>query len=132
MTITLPTPTIEISGYDRRGRKVIYLISTETSEDGSTSSEAVELSIYHSKDRKQFTATAYRVTIEKDAGSPFTCTKYDNIITSGVRLHSEPVARFSAKAIDAFTTKVIGGFAYTMPTEPKLQALFADRTAEEA
>lgn len=127
-SITLPTPTITTprAAYaDRvgRSRKIGYEISRETQEDGSYKAEAVHVHVSHDKDRKRYTATAYRVRVASDAGSPFKSESYSPM--DGLRLTTkEGVARFSKKGIEAFTEKVVTDMPLYLAVSDRLQSMF--------
>lgn len=70
---------------------------TGTDDDGDT--RKVEYSAYHDKDRKRFTLTLRRVSVENSDG-PFSIVKYSPM-DDMLRVGSVPVARYSEKALRA-------------------------------
>lgn len=125
-TLTLPPPVFEPARPKSRSRTVNYFIEgTETPStefaDG-TSRKAVQITVGHSKDRKQFYASAGQVTITHDPRYFGTVTSF--WLFNGVTLATLPVARFSAKALDEFTAKVVKFFDAQVAVTPKLQEMF--------
>jgi hypothetical protein len=101
--VTIRTP--DSTDHGDRSRVYRWAIGESTTNgepDGGTT--FVELSIYHDGDRKRFTASVGRVDVH-DRGDGITSTRFG--LLAGAGLPSEPVARFSAKRIDAFTTATL-------------------------
>lgn len=103
MTVTLPVPTVTTprSAYaDERGRsrQILYTLSS----DGDRSKVVLVHASYR-KSRRELTATAYHGTVER--GPTFTSTTYNPM--AGRTVAREPLARFSAAKLEAFTRKVI-------------------------
>lgn len=107
---------------DGRSRKVHYLVG----ESGSPRVE-VQIRVGHNKTRKEFYATVNRVEVSEEGA--FQIEKFNDLM-NGVRLPSRPVARYSAKALDAYTAEMVGVFPTFVETTPKIQAMFAVETEE--
>lgn len=108
-----------------RSRAITYYLEPKPAADGEKST-AVQVSVSHDKSRKRFTAQAWRVTIEKSHG--FTSTCYD--LFAGVTLATQPVARFSAKALEAFTEQVLASVPDYAEASEKFAAMFAPVAGE--
>lgn len=127
-TTTLPAPTVTTpfsygSDYGK-SRHIDYYLTPEPVEPGDKA-QAVQVSIYHDSSRKVFRATGHHVTHEK--GAVFSSTSYE--LMAGVTLMTEPVSRFSQKALDAFTEKVVASVPALVEVSEKFAAMF--ETTEE-
>ena len=126
-TFTLPTPVFEPAGRDwdgkkSRSRKVNFpLEGTEVKTDRGVANKFVQISFFHSKDRKVFTATANQVTITVEPGFGVATAFWP---FNGVSLQSRPVARFSEKALEAFVAEVMAVFPALVDASEKLQRMF--------
>jgi hypothetical protein len=116
----LPTPTVTTphSFHDRgpaRSRKITYVVD----QDGK-STWTVQVHVSHDKDRKRFDAVV-RVVEQQQDGS-FNIERM--ALMAGVRIAAEPVARFSAKALDAFASSVVAEFPDAYARSEHVRALF--------
>jgi hypothetical protein len=122
-TITLPEPEVTTphSYYEPgRSRSITYYLSPKPTADGEKA-DIVQVSVSHDKDRKRFTATAWRATEEKSGA--FTSTGFS--LFDGITLARQPVARFSQKAIEAFTAEVLANVPAYVEASEKFAAMFA-------
>lgn len=125
----LPAPeiTTPYSYYDQdRSRHAEYYLQPKPEKPGDKS-QSVQISVSHDKNRKCFYALAYHVEHEK--GEQFSAVRYD--LMDGVRIASEPVARFSKKGLEAFVVKVVEAFPAQVAASPKLQSFFEVEQEEE-
>lgn len=125
-TFTLPAPEAAPARPKSRYRKVNYWIEgTEAPTDqGGTQRKAVQVSVGHSKERKEFYASAQVVTIAHEPRY-FGYVESFNLF-SGVGLGKTPVARFSEKALEAWLGAVLDRFPEQVAGSPKLQAWFTE------
>ena len=139
---TLPKPEFKTPGLDyygkpERTRKALYPVGpvTETAE-GETEQRFVQVYVGHSKDRKQFYATANRVGVgtrplnPKDGLGGFAFER--SFPFNGLGLGRVPVARYSAKLLDEWFALVVERFPEQVAVEPRLQAMFAEDEGEWA
>jgi len=139
---TLPKPEFKTPGLDyygkpERTRKALYPVGpvTETAE-GETEQRFVQVYVGHSKDRKQFYATANRVVVgtrplnPKDGLGGFAFER--SFPFNGLGLGRVPVARYSVKALEAFTAKVVELFEAQVAVTPVLRAMFNEDEGEWA
>lgn len=132
-TFTLPTPVFEKPGRDydgkpSRSRKVNYPLGPPTTTDkGKVEQRIVQVYVGHSKGSKQFYANANIVTREVDPTSPFAVES--SFPFDAVTLMRQPVARYSAKALDEFAAKVVHLFEPAVVVTPKLLAMFEGEPA---
>ena len=127
MTFTLPaavTTTPHTFHNPGRSRKTTYVIDAP---DADGKGRAVYLSCSHDGDRKTFTARLQPCKTEAKEGSRFSSETFQ--IFSGVHIGSAPVARFSAKALDAFTAATIATLAALIASNSQVEALFTDPEA---
>lgn len=129
-TFTLPAPVFEPARPKSRNRTITYYIEgTEApAPHGGVERKAVQVTVGHSKERKQFYASANQVTITIEPGSYFNSVAF--WLFNGVTLARQPVARYSDKALDVFRGQVIKFFESQVAVTPKLQAMFTDTDGE--
>jgi len=124
MTLTLPAPVVTTprsayAGETGRSKKITYTVTEATAEvDGA----AVIVSVSHDKGRKAFCVSIQPVTVERS--DTFAITKFMGF--SGVNVARVPVARFSAKAIEACVAQTIENIPTIVAADPKIAALFTD------
>lgn len=127
----LPAPIFEPARADYRGeqprsRKVnFFLEGTETEKGTETSRKAVQVYVGHSKDRKEFWASASQITVTHDSKYP-TMSVESFWLYNGVNLARTPVARYSKKALEAFLAEVMEAFPAQVESSEKLQRLFTE------
>lgn len=124
-TVTLPTPkiTTPFSPYaDERGRsrKATFVVTEPTEE---TPGSSVVLSVSHDKHRKRFSAYLQPVKTEASRNG-FSVETF--MLFSGAAVATEPVARFSAKALEAFLQTALAKVEALVETNAEVAALFAD------
>ena len=104
-TIALPVPSVRNG--DRRATLTYVLAEVD-----ETTSRALQVTVAHSKERKEFGAVVTPVTIRSERG--YSMTSF--WLYSGLRLSREATPRYSARAFDAFVAKAKAEFedAYTL------------------
>lgn len=92
-----------------------------TAEEG-TGWAGVELSVHHGRDRKQFWTALHPVTVFDNGWAQTTVS----LLTAPAWRLTQPVARYSAKAMNAFADRALAEFrrAYT-DDHPGVRGLFA-------
>lgn len=126
-TLDLPTPAITTPhSFHEPGRSreaVWHLIPATDTEPGT----AVKLRVAHSKTSKCFTAHLQPMRVEPARETGFSSETYH--LFSGVRIDSEKVARFSAKALDEYAAKALAKAEALIATDARIAALFTDPEA---
>jgi hypothetical protein len=131
---TLPKPEFKTPGLDYNGkpartRKVHYPVGPVTKTDKGTEQRVVQVWVGHTTDRKEFYARANRVVVANEA--PFWAVER-SMLFNGVTLMRQPVARYSVKALEAFTAKVVELFEAQVAVTPVLRAMFNEDEGEWA
>jgi hypothetical protein len=122
-TFTLPAPVFVTARPKSRYRTINYPLGPKTqTAKGGTEQRVVQVHVGHLKERKQFYATANKVTIEHEPEFGFNVEQYWPF--DAVTLMRQPVARFSDKALAAFTATVVKFFESQVVVTPKLLAMF--------
>ncbi|GAC1527464.1 MAG: hypothetical protein NVS3B1_17810 [Marmoricola sp.] len=84
----------------RRSVQSEYVLAELPDANGETERRAVvQVTTYHHGDRKQYATSIQQVETARSAHGPFSVTKFS--LFSGVTLKRVPVARHSAKALQA-------------------------------
>ena len=86
-----------------KDRTITYTWAGEPNERGE--SAALDLMMYHDKDRKRFVASFQAYSLSYDG--VFTVKKYGIFDGSGMTITHNPCARYSAAQLDNFATLVI-------------------------
>lgn len=79
--------------------KITWVLGEITGDDDRPATAVAQLFVGHNKDRKVFHASVQRVNTRQDGA--FAVEMYQPFSGTRVQLPSTPVARFSAKALDA-------------------------------
>ena len=80
----------------------------------------VELSAFHSKERKAFTATLNQVTVEQHEGY----SSRSFTLFAGVTVGREQVARYSDKALQEFFDRMVGYVEFERSIDGKIADQF--------
>lgn len=93
------TPYTRKDNVRDRWVKITWTLGETTDYDGNPATATAQLSVIHHQNGKQFIASIARVDVSHEGD--FAVEKYQPMTGTKVRLASTPVARFSAKALDA-------------------------------
>lgn len=126
---TLPTPVVTtphswFADEKGRSRKITYTVVEPTAE---TEGAAVIVTCAHNKGTKSFWTTVQPVVLGKKESGPFSGSSYMGF--SGFNCGKVPVARFSAKALEAYTEKTLAAIPVIVEQDPEVAAMFADPAA---
>jgi hypothetical protein len=116
-TIALPDST-KIDGQARTITHRWYRDDVEVT-DREGGRRAVELTVMHDGNRKQYTASLHIIDVH-----PGYITAHISPY-HGIRLHAEPCARYSAKALEGVNAFIMGTLPTLVATEDRVATLFS-------
>jgi hypothetical protein len=88
-----------------------------TDRDGGT--RAVEVTVTHDKDRKQYTASIHLIDVHEGYVTAHISPYH------GMRLHREPCARYSAKGLEGVNAFMMGVLPTLVATDERVARLFS-------
>lgn len=119
MSIFHTDPIIQVNS-NQRSAKLTWTLGEGADFDGDHATKVAQLSIWHDKDDKRFTASVQRVDVGQSGG--FRVEKFAPFSGTRFQLSSTPCARFSAKAFDAAVSAALTELR-TRADEPAIAAV---------